>query len=207
MPLHPSLIAVTAFAAFLGAAAPAAAGDVAGDFDFYVLALSWSPSSCTDPAECARGFVVHGLWPEYEHGYPDYCRSDFPRDLGAATIKGVTDLMPDSLAAYEWTKHGVCSGLDQRQYFALMRKAANRVAIPDIFTGGHPPALLSPGAIETAFVRANRGLTARGLSVQCQRGAFTEIRVCLTKDLAFRSCADVNADSCYAGGLAVPAPR
>ena len=56
-----------------------------GDFDFYVLALSWSPSYCAiegdgaDPAQCANGrpyaFVVHGLWPQYEKGYPRDCET------------------------------------------------------------------------------------------------------------------------------------
>ena len=53
-----------------------------GQFDFYVLALSWSPSFCQDSEErgreareqCGLGrpysFVVHGLWPQYERGFP-----------------------------------------------------------------------------------------------------------------------------------------
>src|SRR3954464_7133107 len=68
-----------------------------GKFDFYVLALSWSPSFCDAAGERAgqageRGgrpggragpqqqcgerpyaFVVHGLWPQYETGFPEYC--------------------------------------------------------------------------------------------------------------------------------------
>ena len=165
-----------------------------------MLALSWSPATCDDGAECAlgRGFVVHGLWPEYEHGYPDYCPSDRPRGLDAATVAAIGDLIPDpSLATHEWVRHGLCSGLSQQRYFALVEAAAARVVIPSTFADG-PPARLSPPAIEAAFVAANRGLTAGGLSVQCRRGAFTEIRVCLTKDLAFRPCAEVDADSCRA---------
>ncbi len=174
-----------------------------------MLALSWSPATCDDSAECAlgRGFVVHGLWPEYEHGYPDYCPSNLRRDLDRATVAAIGDLIPDpSLAAHEWVRHGLCSGLSQQRYFALVREAAARVAIPATFTG-KPPGRLSPRAIEAAFVAANRGLTTGGLSVQCRDGRFTEIRVCLTKDLAFRPCAEVDADSCHARSLGVPAPR
>src|SRR3546814_1587903 len=48
-----------------------------GDFDFYMLAFSWSPAFCaTDagarsPGQCrdnAFGWVVHGLWPQYAKG-------------------------------------------------------------------------------------------------------------------------------------------
>ena len=56
-----------------------------GEFDFYVLALSWSPSFCEAAAERGNSgrsqqiqcggrpfsFVVHGLWPQYERGFPE----------------------------------------------------------------------------------------------------------------------------------------
>ncbi|NUR13135.1 MAG: ribonuclease T, partial [Bradyrhizobium sp.] len=52
-----------------------------GEFDFYVLSLSWSPSFCEEAAErggrsqiqCSGrpyAFVVHGLWPQDENGFP-----------------------------------------------------------------------------------------------------------------------------------------
>lgn len=65
-----------------------------GQFDFYVLSLSWSPSFCAGATERAaeRGsgggaataqqcgprpysFVVHGLWPQYEKGFPEFAGS------------------------------------------------------------------------------------------------------------------------------------
>src|SRR5215470_7016408 len=48
--------------------------NAAGQFDYYVLALSWSPSFCEIATGNARrqqcgvrpfSFVVHGLWPQY----------------------------------------------------------------------------------------------------------------------------------------------
>src|ERR1700738_5060165 len=58
-----------------------------GKFDFYVLSLAWAPSFCAaaferapdqaPPPECgqrAYPFVVHGLWPQYEKGFPELCR-------------------------------------------------------------------------------------------------------------------------------------
>ena len=60
--------------------------DEPGQFDFYVLSLSWSPSFCEEASERGNegrsqaqcggrpfSFVVHGLWPQYEHGFPEYC--------------------------------------------------------------------------------------------------------------------------------------
>ena len=60
-----------------------------GKFDFYVLALSWSPSFCEQAGERKRAqqqcgerpfsFVVHGLWPQYEKGFPEFCQNPAPR--------------------------------------------------------------------------------------------------------------------------------
>src|SRR4029077_16012103 len=62
-----------------------------GKFDFYVLALSWSPSFCeasrerpanrTPDQQCGArpySFVVHGLWPQYERGFPSNCQVPAP---------------------------------------------------------------------------------------------------------------------------------
>ncbi len=53
----------------------------AGQFDYYLLSLSWAPTYCLthadDGAECSSkgyGFVLHGLWPQYDAGgYPENC--------------------------------------------------------------------------------------------------------------------------------------
>ena len=75
-----------------------------GQFDFYVLALSWSPSFCKESedrgreaSEQCRGrpysFVVHGLWPQYERGFPEYCQRPSPR-LDRNIMTSMLDLMP-----------------------------------------------------------------------------------------------------------------
>ena len=54
-----------------------------GRFDYYAVALSWSPSYCAtrnDPDQCAvgrrHGFVLHGLWPQHERGFPESCSTE-----------------------------------------------------------------------------------------------------------------------------------
>src|SRR5215204_2400389 len=79
----------------------------AGEFDFYVLALSWSPSFCEAAAERSAGrapaaqcgerpysFVVHGLWPQYEKGFPEYCEQPAPK-LDRGLVSSMLDLMPN----------------------------------------------------------------------------------------------------------------
>ena len=111
---------------------PAVADGRAGDFDFYVLSLTWTPTYCAtadnpDLAQCdsPHGFLVHGFWPEYEVGYPEYCASSLSRGLKQSTLDAIVEIMPSaSLAHYEWRKHGLCSGLDEGDYFALLKDAA-----------------------------------------------------------------------------------
>jgi ribonuclease T2 len=193
-----------------------AAADEAGDFDFYLLSLSWSPTYCiqegdADEPQCALpggGFVVHGLWPQYEAGYPQYCETDQSDWVDRDTIRNISDIMPGGggFVGYQWRKHGLCSGLAEEDYFALMRRAYERVTIPEVFSGPEDDTRLSPAGIEAAFAAANDGLSTADMSVQCRSGALSEIRICLTKDLEFRRCDEVDGDSCRTRSIAVPAP-
>src|SRR3954468_16919455 len=144
-----------------------------GEFDFYVLSLSWSPSFCEEASERGRrggnsqmqcsgrpySFVVHGLWPQYENGFPEYCQRPPPR-LGRNTVTAMLDLMPaPGLIFNEWDKHGTCSGLDGRNYFEAIRKARAAVKIPAEYLELSQAKTLAPGEIEEAFVKANPGLS------------------------------------------------
>src|SRR5450631_244794 len=90
---------------------------VPGEFDYYVLSLSWSPAFCLSSpgaAECngprRYGFIVHGLWPQNEEGWPENCavHDSVPDDV----VRGIEDLMPArGLVYHEWSAHGSCSGL------------------------------------------------------------------------------------------------
>src|SRR5499427_7603553 len=72
-----------------------------GQFDYYVLSLSWSPSFCETATGNARrqqcgarpfSFVVHGLWPQYEHGFPESCLVPPPR-LERNIMRSMTSTM------------------------------------------------------------------------------------------------------------------
>src|SRR3954469_11253199 len=136
--------ALTAAAIFLGvfsAQAQDRRQNRPGQFDYYVLALSWSPSFCEGSAERGReqkeqcgarpySFVVHGLWPQYERGFPEYCQQPSPR-LDRNIVASMLDLMPGTRLVYhEWDRHGTCSGLSARAYFDAVRKARATVKIP-----------------------------------------------------------------------------
>src|SRR6478752_296524 len=162
-----------------------------GQFDYYVLSLSWSPSFCETATGNARdqqcgarpfSFVVHGLWPQYERGFPEFCQNPAPR-LDRNIVSSMLDLMPaPRLIFHEWDKHGVCSGLPARGYFETVRKARAAVKIPADYLAPNSALTVSPDEVEDAFVKANPGLTRTGIAVTCGGPRLGEVRICLSRD-------------------------
>ena len=203
--------------ALLAAPAPAAA-DEPGDFDYYILALSWSPNWCAlegaaqGAPECQEGeglgWILHGLWPQYEDGgWPSRCDADVP-DATRRQTAAMADIMgSDGLAWHEWQVHGTCSGLSAGEYFNLAREAFEAVAIPDVFERLPREVTLPAALVQEAFLRAGPGLGADALTVTCDEGHIQEVRLCLTRDLEPRPCGEgARRDCTLAEARMVPVP-
>ena len=193
---------------------PAAAQSRSGNFDFYVLALSWSPSFCALEGrdkgrdQCdgpAKGFVLHGLWPQYERGFPSACEHPF-RNAPNSVIQSIRGLYPeDGLARHQWRKHGTCSGLTPAAYFNEVRRAVEKVNIPERLDEAKDGGRVRTREIEAAFIEANKGLRPGMLAATCVRGMLQEVRVCMSKDLReFRACPDVVRAGCRAQEVNAP---
>jgi len=198
-------------------APPAPAVPQGKGFDFYVLSLSWSPSYCEAEGEeanrqqCAAGrpyaFVVHGLWPQFDRGFPENCTTDQP-DVSNDTLRSLYDLMPSAgLIRHQWRKHGSCSGLGQRDYFEVLRAARETVSIPQEFRRLDSYRTLDPDDAEAAFLKANPSLPAAAIAVTCDRRYLREVRVCMTTDLKFRSCPEIDRRECRLGKVVMPPVR
>ncbi|PRX37398.1 ribonuclease T2 [Meinhardsimonia xiamenensis] len=190
----------------LAAALPARAdGERAGDFDYYVLALSWSPTWCAlegdarGSPQCKEnadfGWVLHGLWPQYEEGWPAWCRTS-ARNPSRGETAGMADIMGSPGSAWhQWKKHGRCTGLDPADYFALARHAWERIGKPEVFRRLDRPVKLPAAVVEEAFLKANPALSPDMVTVTCKAGRIHEVRICLTRELEPRACsADVARD-------------
>jgi len=191
-----------------------------GQFDFYVLALSWSPSYCEgakqrapkgrpDPQCIGRpfAFIVHGLWPEYQQGFPSYCQVPAQR-LDRTIVSGALDLMPSPRLIFrQWDRHGTCSGLTPHGYFEAVRKARAAVKIPAAYVEPAEPLSVSPDEVAAAFVAANPGLSRGALAVACDATRLTEVRLCMAKDFTFQACAEVAGRACRRDKIAMPAVR
>ena len=191
-----------------------------GEFDYYVLSLSWSPTFCEEAtergdrgraqAQCSGrpfSFVVHGLWPQYEHGFPEYCQRPSPR-LARNVMVSMLDLMPAPGLIYnEWDKHGTCSGLSGRAYFEAIRKARAAVKIPPEYLELASAKTVAPAEVEEAFVKVNPGLTTGSIAVTCNRTRLSEVRICLAKDLQFRPCEEIDRRGCRRDQITMPPIR
>ena len=192
-----------------------------GEFDYYVLSLSWSPSFCEEAqergnsgrsqeAQCGGrpfSFVVHGLWPQYEHGYPEYCNRS-AEWLDRNVMTSMLDLMPaPGLIFNEWKKHGTCSGLAGRAYFETIRKARAAVKIPEEYLQLSEAKTVAPSEVEDAFVKANPGLTTSAIAVTCNRTRLSEVRICMSKDLQFRACEEIDRGGCRRDQVSMPPMR
>jgi ribonuclease T2 len=186
----------------------------AGSFDYYVLSLSWAPTYCIthpdDGAECSGkgyGFVLHGLWPQYESGgYPERCQSQFTLTAQAAS-KGATIYPSDRLMQHEWQEHGTCSGLDPLNYFLAADRATAVVKVPKALDSPASDQILTPSQIVDFFRGANRQLFGDAMTLACSRDGLSEVRLCLTKDLTLRSCGRGVHSSCPPAQMKVPASR
>ena len=188
-----------------------------GAFDYYVLVLSWMPSYCRSEGrarkdgQCEsskpRAFRLHGLWPQYDKGWPEDCPTAKRPWVPAKLIEEMRDIMPSkSLIIHEYRVHGTCSGLEPEQYFGVARQLYERVSVPARFLAPDADRLASPGVIEREYLAANPWLEPDMISVTCRRANLLDIRMCFGRDLFPRSCG-VNEDQkrlCPAGKITVP---
>lgn len=168
-------------------------GDRAGVFDYFVVALSWSPNWCAIEGDAraspqcdagsGHGWILHGLWPQFHRGYPAFCQT-IERAPSRAMTRDMADIMGTSgLAWHQWRKHGSCTGLSAPAYYALSREAYTRISRPAVFRKLDREVALPAAVVEEAFLKANPEMVPDGVTVTCRDGHIQEVRICLSKDL------------------------
>lgn len=196
--------------------------NVAGEFDYYALVLSWSPTYCQDAqgdeTQCNRrdgrrfNFVLHGLWPQYQRGWPQDCRTARRPFVPQPLIDSMLDIMPSSrLVIHEYRKHGTCSGLSADQYFALSRQLFRKIRIPEAYQNPFEPLTIEPRQLAGDLMRANPGLKAENFAISCGGAGnrLKEVRICFSKtgDLARCGANEDQRKLCSANRMFVPPVR
>jgi len=213
------ILFVLGLAAVLGASPDAQADSCGpvrgstGQFDYYLLSLSWSPAFCATPAgakatdQCgtsapARGFVVHGLWPQYRPGsgtagqsralWPQCCAGaePFRPDAVPSQLDGL--MIGTDLRRHEWSKHGACATPRTRDYFTAILKAVETVGIaPDL-----RPATAQK--IRVSDLKRHFPVPPQAIFPTCKGKALSEVRICLDRGLSPIPCPDSasRSDNC-----------
>lgn len=199
--------------------------NVPGKFEYYALVLSWSPTHCAevtdhrDDMQCARrdgrryAFVLHGLWPQYENGFPESCPMRTRNYVPRPVIDDMLDIMPaPGLVIHEYKKHGTCSGLDAKNYFALARRLHGSIKLPQMLVNPFEAQQLTPDEIERAFLAANPELKPDMIAVACsggQNARLKEVHICFSKEGQPRSCGrnEEQRRLCKAPKVTVPPVR
>lgn len=189
-------LALALAAALLGMT-PAVATD-RDSFTHYVVALSWNATWCAlegdarDAPQCDRrhdhGFLLHGLWPQGERDWPEYCRTRHRDPTRSQSAKMADVFGSAGLAWYQWKKHGRCADLPATEYYALAREAYRMVNKPKVLRKLDKRVRVPVKVIEDAFLEANPNLKANQISVTCRDGMVQEVRVCMSKALVPRAC-------------------
>ena len=160
------------------------------NFDYFVLSLSWSPDYCAsdgqnDSQQCSTGkqlgFVLHGLWPQYNQGYPSDCSTE---KLPAAVKSQFPGLYPnDALADHEWEKHGTCTGLSPARFLAYSKQIKESVAIPLAYRSPQAPFRTQSDQLTQQFIQINPGFSAAAFAVNCSSTGryLKELVVCFSK--------------------------
>lgn len=185
-----------------------------GEFDYYVLAMSWSPSFCEDDtrgsAQCSGRrpyhFVAHGLWPQFERGYPENC--SVSARVPERTVNEMLEIMPaKGLIFHQWKKHGTCSGMQPTAYFDTVEDAFRSVTIPEPFRGLDKAIVIKPSVIEDAFLEANPTLKPDMIAIDCKKKRLREVKVCFDKNLNFRACGKDVHRECRDNTIRMPPVR
>lgn len=199
---YTKIISKAALALILSISLPAYANGVPGQFDYYLLTLSWSPEYCSEVSgntiQCNSGkhygFVVHGLWPQYNRGYPETCSTTL--DVPNTLVQDMLPIMPsESLIQHEWEKHGTCSGETVSEYFNLIQSTFQTIKIPSAFVNPNREIKTSVAKIRQQFHSANPGLQ---MVVACKNKYLQEVRLCFDKAMQPRTCSQGVTDHCPA---------
>jgi ribonuclease T2 len=81
------------------------------------------------------------------------------------------------------------------------------VKIPEAYLDPKQILTVTPDEVEEAFVEANPGLTRDAIAVTCGSRRLDEVRICMGKDLRFRSCPEIDARACRRDKVVMPPVR
>ena len=81
------------------------------------------------------------------------------------------------------------------------------VKIPPQYLDLSAALTVTPEEVEEAFIKANPALKPEGVSVSCGGRRLSEVKICMTRDLQFRGCEEIERRACRRDKLIMPPVR
>jgi len=195
-----TLVVLFAVLAFALDRQPVQAEPDRGPVAYYVLVLSWSPTYCqaagrkrSEP-QCSGlrpyAFVLHGLWPQWTKGWPEFCPVAGSTFVPEKLVRSMLDIMPARrLVISQYRKHGTCTGMAPKDYFAKARELFEQIAIPESYASPRTHLFVSASKIRDDFLEANPALSPGMIAVSCgRRGRLRGVRICFSDDFEPTDC-------------------
>lgn len=171
----------------------------------YVLEIQMTPAMClldtskVKKRKCLEGYTlnIQGLYPETSR---KDCMTDSSATLPPLQAKVVARVMPDEAARRQlWSAVGACTGTTASQYFRTIINYADRLNIPSVMTEQETHQIHTL-ALQTMFIRLNKGLTSNAISFRCvkHRGTnyLTTLNVCYAQNGQYKSCSNKVVSNC-----------
>lgn len=170
----------------------------AAAYSYLALVLSWSPTYCSTSSRGGQqcdgskpySFVLHGLWPQKQKGWPEFCGN--PEKVSRDTVDSMLDIMPSpSLIKHEYKKHGSCMGISPEEYYETSRTLFEKINIPPRFKSPKKYFTTNAMKIRAEFITANPQLSEDMIAVNCGKGSenrLKEVKICFSKNGNFASC-------------------
>ena len=67
--------------------------------------------------------------------------------------------------------------------------------------------MVDPDYAEAAFLKANRSLPGDAVAVTCDKRYLREVRICMTRELEFRACPEIDRRDCRLSKVVMPPVR
>lgn len=172
------------------------------EWTFMVLAQTWEGTFCNDgccvlPSSISKltsGVTIHGLWPNYDSGYPSCCKCSYTEtevdnyiNNNAQMYRDINTYWPSlkkcKFIHYEWAKHGTCAAsvyngdTGYADYFNTAITLHKKWNLYSIITSAVTPSNTTkyPASKITSAIEKKVGTS---VALSCSSGKLAEIRIC-----------------------------
>ena len=174
------------------------------EWTYMVLSQTWEGTFCNDgccllpsgATGLTSGVTIHGLWPNYEKGYPSCCKCSYTdaevdnyMTSNAQMYRDLNTYWPSlkkcKFVSYEWRKHGTCAASvydgerGYADYFNTVITLHKRWNLYKILSDAGIKPSNTTRYPATKITKAIEAAVGKTVALTCSSGKLAEIRICI----------------------------